>query len=256
MRVRPLPSNSTPMLKRTPPHSFRTDRPDAEGSAAATRASSSVPRFIVQGVYPLDAWQSCYTVLERVCCTQFELILRPRSDSATNDASICPHRSPTPTQREPPTHTSDASAEYTTSGWPSYRARRPPFPSTPLSAARPRILNVVLRVAWARRRCTIVASPPLNDEPAPYLHAQRRCSCASCNRNCRLSTSACYCSYPLVCAYSRFHWHPTAFHSRVRTFARQLPTMFRRIRSVKIFFERLSWSPFTRFPRSPPGLIP
>ncbi|KAJ7906926.1 hypothetical protein B0H13DRAFT_2504515 [Mycena leptocephala] len=65
------------------------------------------------------------------------------------------------------------------------------YPKNPLSTARPpRILRMVLHIAWARRRCTIIASPLLNDEPAPYLHALRRCACASCNRDCRLSMLA------------------------------------------------------------------
>ncbi|KAJ7792017.1 hypothetical protein B0H13DRAFT_2394099 [Mycena leptocephala] len=116
-----------------------------------------------------------------VCCTQFELILQPCSDRASNDASISSCRSPTPTRRGPP-HTpspgvaasspfrlipsqTDANTEYTTSDWLSYRARRPPYSKHPLSIARPHILNVVLRVAWARRRCAIIASLSLNDEP-------------------------------------------------------------------------------------------
>ncbi|KAJ7926356.1 hypothetical protein B0H13DRAFT_2653892 [Mycena leptocephala] len=195
-----------------------------------------------------------------VCCTQFELILRPRSDRFSNNASICPRRSPTPTQCKPPTHTvprcrrrqsippsqTDANTEYTTSDWPSYRARRPPFPSTPLSAARPRILRAVLRIAWASRRCTIMASPPLNDEPAPYLHALRRCACASCNRDCRFST-----------LYRASDVRATAPTPRVRRLALSLsPARISFSGSVNLFFEHLSWSPFTCFPPSLPGIIP
>jgi hypothetical protein len=39
-----------------------------------------------------------------VCCTQFELIVRPRLARAFNDVLICPRCSPIPTQRGPPTH--------------------------------------------------------------------------------------------------------------------------------------------------------
>ncbi|KAJ7896468.1 hypothetical protein B0H13DRAFT_2523065 [Mycena leptocephala] len=56
--------------------------------------------------------------LARACCTQFELIVQPRSDHTSNDASICPCRL-IPSQ-------TDANTEYMTSDWPSYRARRPP----------------------------------------------------------------------------------------------------------------------------------
>jgi hypothetical protein len=87
-----------------------------------------------------------------VCCTQFELILRSRSDRASNDVSMYPRRSPTPTRRGPPRIPSsgvavsnpcrlipsqtDANTEYMLShdagspaDWPCYRARRPPVPS-------------------------------------------------------------------------------------------------------------------------------
>jgi hypothetical protein len=37
-----------------------------------------------------------------LCCTPFELILRSRSDRASNDTSICPRPLPTPTRRGPP----------------------------------------------------------------------------------------------------------------------------------------------------------
>jgi hypothetical protein len=66
-----------------------------------------------------------------VCCTQFELILRPRLDRASNDASICPRHPPMSTRRGPSTHAAlwcrrkqpfrlipsqtDANTEYTTS---------------------------------------------------------------------------------------------------------------------------------------------
>ncbi|KAF8146833.1 hypothetical protein K438DRAFT_1990116 [Mycena galopus ATCC 62051] len=116
-----------------------------------------------------------------LCCTQFELILRPLSDRASNDTLIRPHRSPTPTRRGPPRTPSssvatDANTEYmlshdgaSSSAWLSYRACRPPvllrldlalamrshgkcgFLGSPRNvlrtAARPRILRVVLRVA-------------------------------------------------------------------------------------------------------------
>ncbi|KAJ7843255.1 hypothetical protein B0H13DRAFT_2412865 [Mycena leptocephala] len=173
MRVRPLPSASTPMPKRSPPHPIAPGLTgqmlkEAPPPPAPYFTSSSAPRFVVRGavLYP-----------------QFELILRPRSDRAFNDASIHPRRSPTPTQRGPLRTSSsgvvtDTNTEYTLSNdagspldWPSYRARRPPvpprldlspatsqgectflvstrsIPSTPLSAARPRILRVVLPVA-------------------------------------------------------------------------------------------------------------
>jgi hypothetical protein len=152
------------------------------------------------------------------------------------------------------------------------------YPKYPLSTARPRILRAVLRIAWVRRRCTIMASSPLNDEPAPYLHALRRCACASCNRDCRLPALACYRSYPLVRACSRCRCARSHFIlGYVPSFTRQLPSMFRRIHmrppthllgylfsrthlvntgSVNFFFERLSWSPSTRFLCSPPGIIP
>ncbi|KAJ7884486.1 hypothetical protein B0H13DRAFT_2343679 [Mycena leptocephala] len=134
------------------------------------------------------------------------------------------------------------------------------------------------RVAWARRRRAIIASLPLNEEPVPIsmrcvaalgppgfgrmlvdtMRFRRRCVCGSRNRDCRLSTLArasvarATAPTPLACGCPRFRCYPTAFHSRVRTFAHQLPSMFRRIRSVNLFFERLSWSPSTRFrPRHP-----
>ncbi|KAJ7144249.1 hypothetical protein C8R44DRAFT_973855 [Mycena epipterygia] len=97
MHVRSLPSASTPMPTRSPP---RRPAPglagaDAEGRAAPTR----------DGAYLLDVRQCYSAAVERTCCIQFELIVRPRLDRASNDASICPCRSPIPTQRGPPTHT-------------------------------------------------------------------------------------------------------------------------------------------------------
>ncbi|KAF8174786.1 hypothetical protein K438DRAFT_2023029 [Mycena galopus ATCC 62051] len=47
--------------------------------------------------------------------------------------------------------------------------------SAPLSAARPRVLRVLLRVAWARRRRAITL-PPLNEDPVQHPHALRRCT--------------------------------------------------------------------------------
>ncbi|KAJ7789868.1 hypothetical protein B0H13DRAFT_2690021 [Mycena leptocephala] len=149
-----------------PPHSFRTDRPDAEGSAAATCAVFHAP-----ALHPLRR------VLERVCCTELELILRPRPDRASNDASISPHRSPTPTlhARRSLTghhivravllcgHASISPARLDLMTIASSLAAH--GVCCPISAARPRILRAVLRIAWARRRCTIIASLPLNDEP-------------------------------------------------------------------------------------------
>ncbi|KAJ7919736.1 hypothetical protein B0H13DRAFT_1868317 [Mycena leptocephala] len=85
------------------PYSSRTDRPDAEGSAPATRAIFHAPAL---------------GPLHRVCCTQFELNVRPRLDRASNDASICPRRSPTPTRRGPPRTPSSGVA----TGHPTIRA--------------------------------------------------------------------------------------------------------------------------------------
>jgi hypothetical protein len=102
----------------------------------------------------------------------------------------------------------------------------------PISAARSRILHVVLRIAWARRRCTIMASPPLNDELAPYLHALRGCSFASCNRNCRLSTPACYRSYPPRVRLLALSLSPAriSFSGAYLLLHVSSPSVFRRIR--------------------------
>jgi hypothetical protein len=108
----------------------------------------------------------------------------------------------------------------------------------PISAAHPRILRAVLRIAWARRRCSIMVSPPLN-ELAPYLHALRRCTgpardtmrflrrcaCASCNRDFRLPTLACYHSY-LALSLSR---HRISFSGAYLPLQVSSPSVFCRI---------------------------
>ncbi|KAJ7856011.1 hypothetical protein B0H13DRAFT_2357616 [Mycena leptocephala] len=60
------------------PHSSRTDLPDAEGRTAATRAEAA------------GFWQFYSAALERACGTQFELLVRPRLDCASNE--ICRRR--------------------------------------------------------------------------------------------------------------------------------------------------------------------
>ncbi|KAJ7820675.1 hypothetical protein B0H13DRAFT_2682244 [Mycena leptocephala] len=213
MRVRPLPSVSTPILKRSPP------RHTAPGLACQMLKDAPLPpapyflhpRFVLCAeVCRAGSVSGGYlVVLLYMCCTKFELILRPRSDRASNDASISSCRSPTPTQREPPTHTvpwcrreqsvppsqTDASTEYTTSDWPSYRARRPPFPSTPLSAARPRILRAVLRIAlrrwtWAARLRAYAPEMQELTDAVDGMRFLRWCACATCNRDCRQPTLA------------------------------------------------------------------
>jgi hypothetical protein len=177
------------------------------------------------------------------------------------------------------------------------------YPKHPFSAAAHPARGDADRVAWARRRRAIIASLPLNEEPVPIsmrcvaalgppgfgrmlvdtMRFLRRCVCGSRNRDCRLSTLArasvarATAPTPLACGCPRFRCYPTAFHSRVRTFAHQLPSMFRRIRmrspthfaSLPIqpysprqyrFCKSLLRAPFMvsihPFPPSPPGIIP
>jgi hypothetical protein len=119
----------------------------------------------------------------------------------------------------------------------------------------------------------------------PYLHALRRCTA---------DASACLCQLQsgLSLVYARMlpllpprvrllalslSRHRISFSGAYLPLQVSSPGVFRRIRmrspthfawlpiqrthlvntgSVNLFFERLSWSPFTRFPRSPPGIIP
>jgi hypothetical protein len=125
MRVRPLPSASTPMLKRSAPQPTAPRR-DAKGSAAATRTvfhapslrplrrcSSSRERIRwISGSAAVPHSNAVRDVLDfrpgfrpfsiRIfillsCCTRFELIVRPRLDCGFNDVSMYPRRSPMPT---------------------------------------------------------------------------------------------------------------------------------------------------------------
>ncbi|KAJ7815769.1 hypothetical protein B0H13DRAFT_2683699 [Mycena leptocephala] len=138
--VRPLPSASTPKPTRSPPP------PTAPGLTGQMLKDALLPPTL----RPLRRASSCRQRIRRIsgsaavqdskavlCCTQFELILRPRWDRASNDPSIFPRHPPTPTQPEPPTQTTDAKTEYTTSDWPSYRARRRPFPNPPIIRCTP-----------------------------------------------------------------------------------------------------------------------
>ncbi|KAJ7077448.1 hypothetical protein C8R44DRAFT_896286 [Mycena epipterygia] len=105
-------STSTPPISRSRRHDVPSVLPASQMDARrralspcrAPYAGDALlgPRFVVQGAYPLDIWECPCAALERVCCTQFELILRPRSDRASNDVSICSRRSPTPIRRGPP----------------------------------------------------------------------------------------------------------------------------------------------------------
>ncbi|KAJ7856006.1 hypothetical protein B0H13DRAFT_2357612 [Mycena leptocephala] len=205
MRVRSLPSASTPMPKWSPPHptapgligQMLKDAPLPPHRISCTRASSSAPSFVIQAVSA-----GCLPVL--LFCTRTRVLYPIRVNCVTvlgPHLQRCVDMSPPLTQRGPPMPSSDAAAsspEYTLShdagsptDWSSYRARHssvPPrldparatqshgecaffgghgvcYPKHPLSAARPRILRVMLRIVWARRRRAIIASPPLNDEP-------------------------------------------------------------------------------------------
>ncbi|KAJ7110486.1 hypothetical protein C8R44DRAFT_985716 [Mycena epipterygia] len=161
---------------------------DAEGRTAATRDVFHAPVLC-----PLRRASSCREYIRRMsgsaallhsnaaCCTQFELIVRPHLDRASNvnDASTCPCRSPTPTQRGFPTH-----AVLWPTPTPTTRSRTTPGH---LETGDPPVRVVLLaehpypphahascawcfashgRDAWARRRRAIIA-PPLNNETCP-----------------------------------------------------------------------------------------
>ncbi|KAJ7818727.1 hypothetical protein B0H13DRAFT_2682742 [Mycena leptocephala] len=81
--VRPLSSASTPIPKRSPPP------PTASGLTGQMLKEAPPPPTPQR----LDFWQFYSAALERACGTQFELIVRPHLDCASND--ICPRRSPT-----------------------------------------------------------------------------------------------------------------------------------------------------------------
>ncbi|KAJ7930386.1 hypothetical protein B0H13DRAFT_2309632 [Mycena leptocephala] len=62
-------------------------------------------------------------------------------------------------------------------------------PKHPLSATHPRILRAVLHIAFMR--CVAALSPPdFRRMLVDTMCFLRRCTCASCNRDCRLSTLA------------------------------------------------------------------
>ncbi|KAJ7839081.1 hypothetical protein B0H13DRAFT_1911431 [Mycena leptocephala] len=109
---------------------------------------------------PAPYFMHPHFVLYAECCyASFERTnsLRSRPDRASNDVSMYPRRSPTPTRRGPPRIPSsgvatDANTEYMLShdagspaDWPCYRARRPPVPSRlDLAPRRDLITNAAL----------------------------------------------------------------------------------------------------------------
>jgi hypothetical protein len=140
-------------------------------------------------------------------------------------------------------------------------------------------------------RCVAALGPPgFGRMLVDTMCFRRRCVCASCNRDCRLSTLA-RASDARATAPTRSRAPARAFavtrphfilgcvppfHFTYR-FARQLPesvpshpyatsnsfclatysaVLTSSIGYVNLFLEGLSRSPFTRFPRSPPGIIP
>ncbi|KAF8143025.1 hypothetical protein K438DRAFT_657654 [Mycena galopus ATCC 62051] len=101
--------------------------------------------FVMEEAYLLDVWQCYSAVVEHANSSQFELIVPPRLDRTSNDASIftrastgLPRTLSSGAASSPccliPSQTA-ANTEYTFSNdagspldWPSYRVHRPPVP--------------------------------------------------------------------------------------------------------------------------------
>ncbi|KAJ7931087.1 hypothetical protein B0H13DRAFT_1858310 [Mycena leptocephala] len=168
------PTPTRPSPRRTAPGLAGAD---AEGSATATRAVFHTPTL-----HPLRRGSSYRGRIRRIsgsAAVQHSnaLILRPRSDRASNDASICPHRSPTPTRRGPPCTLSsgvatDANSKcmlshdaWSPSDWPSYYARRPPVPLRPDLAPATR----------SHGNCAPLGSPRSTPRTSYLPHAHTSC---------------------------------------------------------------------------------
>jgi hypothetical protein len=167
------------------------------GVACCTQPRQSLyvplPRFrfdIRRLSFDLDVMQvqQASSSILLVCCTQFELILRPRSDRASNDASICPRRPPTPTRRGPPRTPLSGVAASSPSA--SFLRRLMPIPNTRLQTGHPTVRVVLLyhyvSISPATRshcECAFLGGPRSIIPSTPYpLYAHASCAWCSASR--------------------------------------------------------------------------